>query len=77
MARTGGNGPGGISCFLVPADAEGIEYGKNESKMGWKNQPTRVVSLSDVKIPLENLMGKEGQGFKIAMKGLDGGRINI
>ena len=77
MARTGVNGPGGISCFLVPADAEGIEYGKNESKMGWKNQPTRVVSLSDVKIPLENLMGKEGQGFKIAMKGLDGGRINI
>ena len=77
MARTGENGPGGISCFLVPADAEGIEYGKNESKMGWKNQPTRVVSLSDVKIPLENLMGKEGQGFKIAMKGLDGGRINI
>ena len=77
MARTGGNGPGGISCFLVPADAKGIEYGKNESKMGWKNQPTRVVSLSDVKIPLENLMGKEGQGFKIAMKGLDGGRINI
>ena len=77
MARTGENGPGGISCFLVPADAEGIEYGKNESKMGWKSQPTRVVSLSDVKIPLENLMGKEGQGFKIAMKGLDGGRINI
>ena len=77
MARTGDSGPGGISCFLVPADANGIEYGKNESKMGWRNQPTRIVSLTDVKIPLDNLMGKEGQGFKIAMRGLDGGRINI
>jgi alkylation response protein AidB-like acyl-CoA dehydrogenase len=77
MARTGDSGPGGISCFLVPADANGIEYGKNESKMGWRNQPTRIVSLTDVEIPLDNLMGLEGQGFKIAMRGLDGGRINI
>jgi alkylation response protein AidB-like acyl-CoA dehydrogenase len=61
----------------VPADADGIEYGKNESKMGWRNQPTRIVNLKDVEIPLDNLMGQEGQGFKIAMKGLDGGRINI
>ena len=77
MARTGDNGPGGISCFIVPADAEGIEYGKNEIKMGWRNQPTRAVNLNEVKVPLENLIGKEGQGFKIAMRGLDGGRINI
>jgi len=77
MARTGEEGPKGISCFLIPADLPGIEYGKNESKMGWKNQPTRQVSLSDVKIPSKNLIGEEGQGFKIAMQGLDGGRINI
>ncbi len=77
MARTGEEGPKGISCFLIPADLPGIEYGKNESKMGWKNQPTRQVSLSDVKISSKNLIGEEGQGFKIAMQGLDGGRINI
>ena len=77
MARTGEEGPKGISCFLIPADLPGIEYGKNESKMGWKNQPTRQVSLTDVKIPSKNLIGEEGQGFKIAMQGLDGGRINI
>ena len=77
MARTSEEGPKGISCFLIPADLPGIEYGKNESKMGWKNQPTRQVSLTDVRIPSKNLIGKEGQGFKIAMQGLDGGRINI
>ena len=77
MARTSEEGPKGISCFLIPADLPGIEYGKNESKMGWKNQPTRQVSLTDVKIPSKNLIGEEGQGFKIAMQGLDGGRINI
>ena len=77
MARTGKEGPKGISCFLIPADLPGIEYGKSESKMGWKNQPTRQVSLTDVKIPSKNLIGEEGQGFKIAMQGLDGGRINI
>ena len=77
MARTGKEGAGGISCFLVPGDTDGIEYGKKEEKMGWKSQPTRIVSLSDVKIPQSNLIGKEGEGFKIAMKGLDGGRINI
>ena len=77
MARTGKEGAGGISCFLVPADATGIEYGKKEEKMGWKSQPTRIVSLLDVKVPSSNLIGKEGEGFKIAMKGLDGGRINI
>ena len=77
MARTGDSGSKGISCFLVPADLPGIEYGKNEAKMGWKNQPTRLVSLSDVVIPKNNLIGEEGNGFKIAMEGLDGGRINI
>ena len=77
MARTGKEGPGGISCFLLPADIKGIEYGKKEEKMGWRNQPTRIVSLSDVEIPASNLIGEEGQGFKIAMQGLDGGRINI
>ena len=77
MARTGKEGPGGISCFLLPADLKGIEYGKKEEKMGWRNQPTRVISLSDVEIPASYLIGEEGQGFMIAMQGLDGGRINI
>ena len=77
MARTGDSGAKGISCFLIPADLPGIEYGKNEPKMGWKNQPTRLVSLTDVKVSKENLVGEEGKGFKIAMQGLDGGRINI
>ena len=77
MARTGDAGAKGISCFLIPADSPGIEYGKNEPKMGWKNQPTRLVALTDVKVPKKNLIGEEGNGFKIAMQGLDGGRINI
>jgi len=77
MARTGEKGAKGISCFLIPADLPGIEYGKNELKMGWKNQPTRLVSLTDVKVHKKNLIGEEGNGFKIAMQGLDGGRINI
>ena len=77
MARTGDSGARGISCFLIPADLPGIEYGKNEPKMGWKNQPTRLVSLTDVKVSKKNLVGEEGNGFKIAMQGLDGGRINI
>ena len=77
MARTGKEGPGGISCFLLPADIKGIEYGKKEKKMGWRSQPTRIISLSDVEIPASCLIGEEGQGFMIAMQGLDGGRINI
>ena len=77
MARTGDSGAKGISCFLIPADLPGIEYGKNEPKMGWKNQPTRLVSLTDVKVSKENLVGEEGKGCKISMQGLDGGRINI
>ncbi|KAF0806408.1 acyl-CoA dehydrogenase [Alcanivorax sp. S71-1-4] len=77
MARTGGAGAGGVSCFLVPADAPGISYGRNEDKMGWKSQPTRQVTLENVRIPASHLLGQEGDGFRIAMRGLDGGRINI
>ncbi|HTP93311.1 MAG TPA: acyl-CoA dehydrogenase family protein, partial [Xanthobacteraceae bacterium] len=77
MARTGGDGPSGISTFLVPGDAPGISLGANERKMGWNAQPTRAVAFMDVRIPAANLLGQEGAGFKIAMAGLDGGRINI
>ena len=77
MARTGEAGPRGISAFAVPADSAGISYGKPEEKMGWHSQPTCTVSFDAVRIPAANLLGVEGEGFKIAMKGLDGGRINI
>ncbi|TKB49801.1 acyl-CoA dehydrogenase [Ferrimonas sediminicola] len=77
MCRTGGEGPKGISAIAVPADAEGIVYGKAEEKMGWNAQPTRLVTFDNVRVPVENLLGEEGQGFTFAMKGLDGGRINI
>ncbi|WP_286999761.1 MULTISPECIES: acyl-CoA dehydrogenase family protein [Comamonas] len=79
MARTGApdSGAKGISAFAVPADATGISYGKKEEKMGWNSQPTRVISFDNVRIPADHLLGQEGEGFKIAMKGLDGGRINI
>jgi alkylation response protein AidB-like acyl-CoA dehydrogenase len=77
MLRTGADGPKGISAFAIPADAPGISYGKKEEKMGWNSQPTRTVSFEDVVVPAANMLGSEGQGFKIAMKGLDGGRINI
>ncbi|CAD0345176.1 acyl-CoA dehydrogenase family protein [Xanthomonas hortorum] len=77
MARTGEDGARGISAFVVPADAPGIGYGRKEEKMGWNSQPTRGVSFENVRIPADNLLGKEGEGFKMAMKALDGGRINI
>lgn len=77
MCRTGGPGAGGISALLVDADSAGIRYGRNEEKMGWHSQPTRSVTFDDVRVPVSHLLGKEGEGFKIAMKGLDGGRINI
>lgn len=77
MARTGGEGAAGISAFVVPADAEGIHYGKAEEKMGWNAQPTRLVTFENVRIPANHLLGEEGEGFKFAMMGLDGGRINI
>ncbi|MDG0978562.1 MAG: acyl-CoA dehydrogenase family protein [Halieaceae bacterium] len=77
MLRTGDAGAKGVSAFLIPADAEGISYGKKEEKMGWNAQPTRMISFDNVRIPVANRLGKEGQGFAIAMEGLDGGRINI
>ena len=79
MARTGdaGSGASGISAFAVPANLPGIQYGKKEEKMGWNSQPTRTISFDNVRIPANHLLGREGEGFKIAMKGLDGGRINI
>jgi alkylation response protein AidB-like acyl-CoA dehydrogenase len=77
MARTGGEGAAGISAFAVPANLPGIVYGKKEEKMGWNSQPTRIISFDQVKVPVGNLLGAEGEGFSIAMKGIDGGRINI
>lgn len=77
MARTGGEGAKGISCLLVPADLPGIEYGRKEEKMGWNCQPTRTISFDNVRVPVSHRVGNEGDGFKFAMKGLDGGRINI
>jgi len=79
MARTGDaqSGASGISAFAVPANLPGISYGKKEEKMGWNSQPTRTISFDNVRIPANHLLGREGEGFKIAMKGLDGGRINI
>lgn len=77
MARTGGPGPGGVSAFAVPADTPGIGYGRKEEKMGWNSQSTRPITFEGVRVPAANRLGADGEGFKIAMKGLDGGRINI
>lgn len=77
MVRTGEAGAKGISALAIPADSAGIHYGKAEEKLGWNAQPTRLITFEDVKVPVENLLGEEGQGFTFAMKGLDGGRINI
>ncbi|AKU57060.1 acyl-CoA dehydrogenase family protein [Vibrio parahaemolyticus] len=77
MARTGEAGAKGVSGFVVPAQADGISYGRKEPKMGWNSQPTRAVTFENVVIPASHLLGEEGQGFIFAMKGLDGGRINI
>jgi isobutyryl-CoA dehydrogenase len=84
MARTGPasdiNTPkqhNGISCFIVEKGSKGLSFGKNEHKLGWNSQPTRAVIMDQCEVPRENMLGSEGQGFKIAMKGLDGGRINI
>ena len=77
MARTGGEGAAGISALLVPANAPGVRYGRKEDKMGWNSQPTRTIAFDDVRVPAAYLLGAEGDGFRIAMKGLDGGRINI
>ncbi len=77
MARTGDEGPKGISAFVVEKGTPGLSFGANERKMGWNSQPTAQVQLDDVRVPVGNRLGGEGVGFKIAMKGLDGGRINI
>src|ERR1700683_2546111 len=77
MARTGGEGPAGISTLVVPGDTPGLSLGANERKMGWNAQPTRAVIFQDARVPVANRLGEEGIGFKIAMAGLDGGRINI
>jgi alkylation response protein AidB-like acyl-CoA dehydrogenase len=77
MVRTGQDGPKGISCVVVEKDTPGLSFGAQEVKLGWKSQPTAQVNFEDCRIPVENLIGEEGQGFKIAMAGLDGGRLNI
>jgi len=77
MARTGDSGAGGVSAFVVPSDSPGITIGRKEAKMGWNAQPTCGITFEDVRVPAGNLLGEEGQGFSYAMKGLDGGRINI
>ncbi|WP_417227973.1 acyl-CoA dehydrogenase family protein [Amphritea sp.] len=77
MARTGQDGPKGISAFAVDAKLPGITYGRKEEKMGWNSQPTRMITFEDVRVPASAILGQEGDGFKIAMRGLDGGRINI
>lgn len=77
MVRTGEAGPKGISALAIPANLDGIIYGKAEEKLGWNAQPTRQITFDNVKVPVENLLGNEGEGFSMAMKGLDGGRINI
>jgi alkylation response protein AidB-like acyl-CoA dehydrogenase len=77
MARTGGEGPSGISALLVPGGTSGLSFGANERKMGWNAQPTRAVIFQDARVPLDHRLGAEGSGFKIAMAGLDGGRLNI
>jgi alkylation response protein AidB-like acyl-CoA dehydrogenase len=77
MARTGEAGAKGISAFVVDAASEGVSFGRQEEKMGWNAQPTRTINFDQVRVPAENLLGNEGDGFTIAMKGLDGGRINI
>ena len=77
MARTGQDGPKGISTFIVRKDDKGVSFGANEKKMGWNSQPTRQVIFEDVRIPASRRVGAEGDGFRFAMAGLDGGRLNI
>lgn len=77
MVRTGADGPKGISAMLVENPCEGLSFGANERKMGWRAQPTAQVQFDDCKVPADHLLGNEGEGFKYAMAGLDGGRLNI
>ncbi len=77
MVRTGGEGPHGISCLVVENGTPGLSFGKKEKKLGWNSQPTAMVIFDDCRVPVSNRLGAEGDGFKIAMMGLDGGRVNI
>jgi alkylation response protein AidB-like acyl-CoA dehydrogenase len=77
MVRTGAEGPKGISCLVVEKDMPGVSFGAQERKLGWHSQPTAQVNFDEVRVPAENLVGAEGEGFRIAMMGLDGGRLNI
>lgn len=77
MVRTGEDGPKGISCLAIEKDMPGVSFGAQERKLGWHSQPTAQVILDNVRVPVENLIGAEGEGFRIAMMGLDGGRLNI
>ncbi|MEL6369500.1 MAG: isobutyryl-CoA dehydrogenase [Pseudomonadota bacterium] len=77
MVRTGEDGPRGISTVLVEKGTPGLSFGANEKKMGWKSQPTAIVNFEDCRVPVTNRVGEEGEGFKFAMQGLDGGRLNI
>jgi len=77
MVRTGDEGPKGISCLVIEKDMPGVSFGALERKLGWHSQPTAQVNFDGVRVPVENLVGGEGEGFRIAMMGLDGGRLNI
>lgn len=77
MLRTGGDGAGGVSCIIVENGTPGLSFGKQEEKMGWRSQPTAMVLFDNCRVPAANRIGGEGEGFKIAMQGLDGGRLNI
>ncbi|ASJ89492.1 acyl-CoA dehydrogenase family protein [Porphyrobacter sp. CACIAM 03H1] len=77
MVRTGEDGPKGISCMVIEKDMRGVSFGAQEKKLGWHSQPTAQLILEDVRVPADNLVGAEGEGFRIAMMGLDGGRLNI
>ena len=77
MVGTGKDGSDGISCFIIEKDTPGLSFGANEKKMGWNSQPTAQVIFEDCRVPVENRIGEEGEGFKFAMMGLDGGRLNI
>jgi alkylation response protein AidB-like acyl-CoA dehydrogenase len=77
MCRTGEEGPKGVSTLLVESGANGLSFGKAEDKMGWRAQPTAIVNFENCRVPADNRIGPEGDGFKYAMKGLDGGRLNI
>src|SRR5690606_36085616 len=77
MVRTGEDGPKGISCLVIEKDMPGVSFGAKERKLGWNASPTAAITFENVRVPVENIVGAEGEGFRIAMMGLDGGRLNI